>query len=125
MPALNFNPVNPFGKRVVTTAGTPVTLFASSEIAIGAQGIWPTRVSRLYIEALNSNTGFIYIGVKGMVVATMVGVLMTIPAPAAGPAVFYANFDQLAFGANNYRLQDYWMDAQINGEGVIRTAWIG
>lgn len=85
--------------------------------------MWPIRVSRIYIEALNSNTGFIYIGVKGMVVATGVGVIASIAAPMGGPAVFYYDFPQLALGINVYRLQDYWIDG-TTGESVLRTVFV-
>lgn len=125
MPALSRNPVMPFGKRVVTTAGTPVVLFTTTEAPVAAQGIWPTRVSRIRIEALNSNTGLIYIGCKGMVVATLVNVLATIAPPGGNPIVNALEFDQLAFGDNIYRLQDYWIDSTVNGEGVLRTCWVG
>lgn len=125
MPALAHNPVMPYGKRVVTAAGTPVLLFTTAEVPVTAQNVWPVRVSRIYIEALNSNTGFIYIGVKNMVVATMVNVLMSLPGPNGGQLTNYANFtENFSGGTNNYRLQDYWIDAQVSGEGVIRTVWI-
>lgn len=59
-----------------------------------------------------------------MVVSTLVGVIATLAAPGGNPIVNAIEFDQLAFGANNYRLQDYWIDAAVTGEGVIRTAWL-
>ena len=114
----------PFGARTVAAAGTPVVLFTSVEVPRAAAGVWPARVSRIRIEALNSNTGLIYVGVAGMVKATMVKVIATIAAPGGNPIVNALEFDALAFGANNYRLQDYWIDAAVNGEGVIRTVWV-
>src|SRR5688572_2034895 len=114
----------PYGSRVVAAAGTPVPLFTVAELPRAAAGVWPARVSRIYIEALNSNTGFIYLGVSTLNKATGAGVIATLAAPAGGPAVFYFNFEQLAPGANNYRLQDYWIDAAVNGEGVLRTVWV-
>lgn len=108
----------------MAAAGTPVALFTTSEVPHAAAGVWPARVSRIYIEALNSNTGFIYIGVSTLNKATGAGVIATIAAPAGGPAVFYYDFPQLALGINNYRLQDYWIDAAVNGEGVLRTVFV-
>lgn len=58
-----------------------------------------------------------------MVVATGVGVIQTIAAPGAGPAVFYLDWREGAFGANNYDLRQYYIDAAVNGEGVLRTTW--
>lgn len=127
MPALAFNPVQPYGKKTVASAGTPELLFSTTEVPVTASGVWPTRVSRLLLTALPANTGLIYIGVKGMVVSTLVGVLAIIDKPTAATAIGIGGrleFDQLAFGANNYRLQDYWIDVAVSGEGVIRTAWI-
>lgn len=124
MPSLARNPINPWGRRLVTTAGTPVLLFSIAEVPVAAQGIWPVRVSRLYIEALASNTGFIYIGTKGMVVSTGVGVIQTLPPPAAGTVNFIDWTENFAGGTNNYKLQDYWIDSSVSGEGVLRTTWI-
>ncbi len=124
MPALSRNPICPFGNRVVTTAGTPVLLFTTVEAPITAQGVWPMRVVDIRVEALNSNTGLIYIGTAGMVVSTGVGVLFTLSAPGGNPIVNAENFSRFFDGTNRFRLQDYWMDSAVSGEGVRRTVWI-
>jgi hypothetical protein len=125
MPPLARNPVNPFGKRTVTAAGTPQLLFTTAEVPAAAQNVWPIRVSRVYIEALNANTGFIYIGVSGMSKTTLAGVIATIPPPNSTKVTNYFDMtENFAGGTNNYRLQDYWIDADVTGEGVIRTVWI-
>lgn len=98
-------------------------LFTDAEANLAAQGVWPSRVSRIYLEALSTNTGVIFLGVGGMVSATRVGVIMTLAIPAATNNKDRCLWDMLAPGANNYRLQDYWMDASVSGEGVIRTVW--
>lgn len=121
---LAYSPVNPFGKRVVTTAGTPVVLFTTAEVPRAAQNVWTKRVARLRIEALNSNTGLIYIGVSTLNKTTLVGVIATIASPGGNPIVNALEFDQLAFGANIYELQNLWIDADVSGEGVLRTAWV-
>ena len=124
MPALLNNPIAPFGNRTVTTAGTPVLLFSTTEVPVAAQGIWPVRVVDIRVEALNANTGLIYIGVKGMSKTTGVGVLFTLSAPGGNPIVNAENFSRFFDGANRFRPQDYWMDSDVNGEGVRRTVWI-
>ena len=124
MPALLRNPIAPFGKRVVTTAGTPVLLFTTTEVPIAAQGIWPVRVADIRVEALNSNTGLVYIGTSGMNKTTLVGVLFTISAPGGNPIVNAINFSSFFDGTNRFRPQDYYLDADVSGEGVIRTCWI-
>jgi hypothetical protein len=78
----------------------------------------------LRIEALNTNTGLIYIGTSTLNKTTLAGVIATIAAPGSNPIVNALEFDQLAFGANIYELQNLWMDADVNGEGVLRTTWI-
>lgn len=122
MTQLARSPINPFGPRLIVAGGTPQLLFTTTEIPVAAAGVWPGRVSRLYIEAISTNTHPIYIGVKGMVVATLVGVIQTLPAPAAGTVNFVDWTENFSGGTNNYRLQDYWIDG-FTGEGVIRTAW--
>lgn len=124
MPALAGNPVNPFGPKTVTAAGTPELLFSVVEGFPGAQGQWPTRVARLRLEALPNNTGLVYIGVKGMNKNTLAKVIATIAPPNGNPIVNGVEFDQLAMGANNYKLHDYWIDVEISSEGVLRTVWI-
>lgn len=125
MPALAFNPICPFGKKTVTAAGTPQRLFTDAEIALASNGRWPTRVSRIYLEALNANTGFIYIGVSTLVKATLVGVIMTLAPPSGGLITNYADFtENFAGGTNNYNLKDYWIDADTTEEGVLRTVWV-
>lgn len=124
MPALAFTPVMPYGKRTVTTAGTPQVLFTAGEVPRAAAGIWTTRVIKLRIEALNSNTGLIYIGVSTMNKTTLVGVMVTLSAPGGNPIVNAYEFDRLAPGGNLYELQNFWIDADVSGEGVLRTVWV-
>jgi hypothetical protein len=124
VPALAFNPVCPFGYRTLAAAGTPQLLFTTAEVPVGAAGVWPVRVSRIYLEVANANTGFIYIGLKGMVVATGVNVIASIPPPNGGQVTNWFDFDQIAFGANNYRPQDFWMDGSHTGDKILRTVWV-
>jgi hypothetical protein len=123
MPALIFNPIAPFGVRTIVAGGTPQLLFTTTEAPIAAAGVWPMRVTDIRVEAANANTGLIYIGVKGMVAATGVGVLFTLAAPGSNPIVNAENFSRFFDGTNRFRLQDYWVDG-TTGEGVLRTCWI-
>lgn len=123
MPALAFNPVCPFGLRNVVAGGTPQLLFTTTEAPVAAAGVWPKRVADIRVEAANSNTGLIYIGVRGMVKATGVGVLFTLAAPGGNPIVNAEYFSRFFDGLNRFRLQDYWMDG-TTGEGVLRSAWL-
>ena len=118
------SPIMPFGKLTITAGGTPQRLFTSSESAVAAQGVWPARVSRIYIEAIPTNTHPIYLGVGGMVVSTLVKVIQTIPSPNVTLTIPFADWkENFSGGTNNYRLQDYWIDG-TTGEGVLRTVWV-
>jgi hypothetical protein len=108
----------------VVASGTPELLFSLVEAPATAQNVWPVRVVDIRVEALNSNTGLIYIGTKGMVIATGVGVLFTIAGPGGNPIVCAENFSKFFDGTNRFRLQDYWIDCGVSGEGVRRTVWI-
>jgi hypothetical protein len=123
MPALAFNPICPFGIRTIVAGGTPQLLFTTTESPVAAAGIWPKRVTDIRVEAANANTGLIYIGVKGMVAATGVGVLFTLSAPGGNPIVNAENFSRFFDGTNRFRLQDYWCDG-TTGESILRTCWI-
>lgn len=123
MSQLAFSPIMPFGPRLIVAGGTPQRLFSTTEVPVAAQGVWPSRVSRIYIEAISTNTHPIYLGVNGMVVATLVKVIQTLPAPAAGTVNFVDWTENFAGGTNNYRLQDYYLDG-TTGEGVIRSVWV-
>lgn len=123
MPALARNPVCPYGPRTVASAGTPVRLFTDAELQLASSSLWPTRFFQIYIEALSTNTGKIYIGVLGLTKATGVGVLFTLPIPAAGTAPSIL-FPAMGLGINAYDPRQYYIDSGVNSEGVIRTAWV-
>ncbi len=75
------------------------------------------------LEAVNSNTGLIYIGTAGMVIATGANVLFTLAAPGGNPIVNAINFSSFFDGTNRFRPQDYYLDG-TTGEGVLRTVWV-
>lgn len=96
------------GKVVVTTAGTPV------QVTTNVQGMVAQRV-RIQVE--HDNTGRIFVGLAGMVVATGVQVLAVLNIPPATGEIPY--FDMGAFGpAGGIRLSDLWLDASVNGDGA-------
>lgn len=97
------------GKKVVTTAGTPV------QLATQQQG---QTYQRIRIQAEHDNTGRIYVGTAGMVVATGVNVLGVIAIPAAtGVDIPYFDFGN--YQGLGVKLADIWIDATVNGDGVF------
>lgn len=99
------------GKKVVTTAGTPVQLTTL------VQGMVAQRVR---ITAEHDNTGRIYVGLAGMVVSTGVQVIGVIGIPPGASAGEIPCFD---FGVSGnpggIRLSDLWIDSTVNGDGVF------
>ena len=112
----------PLGKVVVTTAGTPVRLTTATEIA----GLKPAdnvnnmddaRARRIDFRnpiaspkaVTAGNTGRLYVGVKGMVRSTLVGVIFFLD---PGETFTLDNPQQ----ALPWCLGDYWVDAEVDGE---------
>jgi hypothetical protein len=101
------------GFVTAAAAGTPerITKNESSPTAV-------IHANALYITPLSGNTGKIYIGLSTMVVATGVGVLAMIEAPAnasTGPfarTVFESDTNGLA-------LNELFIDVQTNGQGAL------
>jgi hypothetical protein len=96
-----------FGKKTVTTAGTPVQITATSQLT-----------HSILFQALSGNTGKIFIGTSAaMVKSTLVGVITVIPVPTVNvlPGINFAWPD----AHFQYDLADYWLDSDNNGEGLL------
>lgn len=101
------------GRVVVAAAGTPVQLTTQQ---LG------TRVQRVRIQAEHDNTGRIYVGLAGMVVATGVNVLGVVGIPAASGEI--PAFDIGAAGLpTGVSLSDLWLDASVSGDGAY-VCWV-
>lgn len=131
MPSPNFPPFLVLGKVSVPAAGTPVGLLDAfvpqGGIAGGlkaSQGVAKIRVVSIVFVVLNLitvNTGYIYIGVKGMNKATGVGVIAAVPAAAAGAMNFFT-LPAGGWGAGNeVAPEDIFLDADTNGNSVLVT----
>lgn len=104
------------GKVTVTTAGTPerVTKGQTDPNA-------DVLVYSFLIEALPSNTGNVYIGVKSnMNKTTLAGVVAILPIPTSNliPS-FAATVTNLPHNENLNRL---YIDVDVSGEGVLISA---
>ena len=106
-----FNPM-PFGPVNVPVPGTPVDLTAqliASGVCLVAD---PVEVNKISIVSLPSNTGAVYVGIAGMNKSTMRGVLFTFSTGSIGWQI--TNNE----GANTYRFDQMYVDADVAGEGV-------
>lgn len=97
------------GKIVVTTAGTPVQVVSGT-----------TNCNTVYFSALSGQAGQqMYIGLKGLVKATLVGVLHILQKPLATPATL----DQWAPGSGvsvgPIDLSTIYVDADTSGDGIL------
>lgn len=110
----------PLGKCVVTTSGVPVNLTTATQIA----GLTPIKLSNNMDEArarridfkaptagggVVGNAGRIYVGLQTMNRTTLLGVIFYLD---PGDTFTLDNPQQ----ALAYRLGDYWVDADTNGD---------
>jgi len=134
MPSPNNPPFLILGKVVVTVAGTPVGLLDAfqtgaykSTTAAAAGGLTPNLKLRcvsiffVVLGVITVNTGYIYIGVKGMNKATGAGVIAAIPAAAAGAMNFITLPSAGWGGGNEVTPEDIFLDADTNGNSLLAT----
>lgn len=95
------------GQITVAIPGTPVQ--ASANTALVA--------AKIRFHAPIANTNPVYVGVAGLIKATLVGVIDEL---AAGQ---YRDIDSRD-GTNALRLSDYWADVATGGEGVVVSYWV-
>lgn len=136
MPSPNNPPFLVLGKVSVAVAGTPVGLL---DLFGGNPGIYKStttaaqgglnpgvklRVVSIFFVVLNLitvNTGYIYIGVKGMNKATGAGVIAAIPAAAAG-AMNFITIPAGGWGSGNeIAPEDIFLDADTAGNSALVT----
>jgi len=117
----------------VVTAGTPVGLLdtfvwpVTGGAAGGLKSTGPNaekiRVASIIIAVIagiNTNTNLIYIGVKGMNKGTGAGVILAVPAAAAGQ-VFSITLTAEGFPGNELAPEDLFLDADTSGNSATVT----
>jgi hypothetical protein len=94
------------GKKTVASAGTRLQLIATV----------PTKAQGICIQALSSNTGKVYIGDSTVVGSTLVGCgyVLGIPAGAVVPS-----FSTTMQASNGLDVSQFYIDVDVNGEGVL------
>jgi len=97
---------NSLGKITVTTGGTPVRVTANH---IG--------VNSIAFQQLAAQTGKIFIGTATLNKGTLVGVLAVLAVPTANilPSASFTIVNAPA----GLDARDFWVDADVNGEGVL------
>ena len=99
------------GRVNVTTSGTEVRLASVL-----------TPCNRIRVQAIAGLTGKVYFGTVGVNHTTLAGVVKVLavtPTGGVDDAYEVATQD----GTNTLNLADYWIDAAVNGEGVIVAYW--
>jgi hypothetical protein len=125
-------PFWPIGKVSVVAAGTPVGLLdaftppggsAGGLKAVNNGGL-KLRVSSILFTVLGLitvNTGYVYIGFKGMNKATGAGVVFALPAAAAGVTNWFTLPSVGWGGANEVCPEDLFLDADTSGNSALVT----
>jgi len=100
------------GRVNVAAAGTPVRLTADASI----------RARRLSLTVIAGLTGKMYLGVANMNKDSLAGVIREFwPNPTGGIS------DKEVIEAppgSSLTVADYWLDAAVNGEGMIVAYWV-
>src|SRR5579863_2612273 len=100
------------GRVSVATPGTPVPLATVPTIT----------ASKLFFQVIPGLTGKTYAGIPAMTKATLAGVFRVLWPNSAGG--FSENFEiESQDGENSIHLNDYAIDADVAGEGLLVTYW--
>lgn len=103
-----------FGKVGVTTPGTPVRVTNDQNIL----------ATKLRFSVVIGETGRVFLGVAGMNKSTGAGVVKEFWPTGVGGGIA----DELILESNGWELlrpADYWVDANVAGEGLIVSYWEG
>lgn len=95
------------GKKTVATAGTPVQVVLVT-----------TNCNAVYFQALSTNTGKVYVGLSGLVKATLVNVLRVLVNPPATP-LFLDSWSPQGITIGPIDLVNVFLDVDTNGEGAL------
>jgi hypothetical protein len=101
-----------FGKIAVPTPGTPVRVTSDTSI----------RAHRIRFAVVIGETGRVFLGVQGMSKASGTGVLFEFWPTSAGGGV--ADNLMIESVDGELRPSDYYVDANVSGEGLLVSYWI-
>lgn len=105
-----------YARVVVPMGGTPV------QITTGIANPIQDKVHAILIQALKGNTGNVYIGDSSINRTTESGVYATLSIPTSN---FIPSFTAAIVGAPaGIALKDFYIDADVNNEGVKITVLV-
>jgi len=104
--------INCNGRMNVPTPGTPVPLTTDPSVT----------ASKLFFQVIPGLTGKTYVGTPNMTKGTLAGVARVLWPNSSGgfSETFYIEAQD---GRNSIRLEDYAIDADVAGEGLLVTYW--
>lgn len=106
------------GKITVPVAGTPVQLYAAILALDPTNPAYRFKAFHAVLfQAMDSNSGKIYIGSSAMVKATLVGVAQVLVVPSASYIPSFGMANQLS--PEGVDLTALYLDAAVSGEGVL------
>lgn len=107
--------LRPLGKVTVAVAGTKLSL----QTVLTAAGLPFRSYHAAHFQALDTNTGQVYLGTAAMVAATRVGCIHVLAAPASG---VIPSFGMALQGAPaGIDISEVYLDVDTGGEGVLLT----
>lgn len=105
----------PLGKLVVAAAGTAVRLTANQSDPAGV-----LAAHSYMVEALPTNAGPVYVASSSPVDrVNLTNVIAIIPPPATNIYPAFSATDTIQMNAFN--MADRWIDADVNGDGVLAS----
>ena len=103
-----------FGKISVPTPGTPVRVTTDTAL----------RAARMRFAVMIGETGRVFLGVAGMNKATGAGVIKEFWPTGAGGGVADEFIIETPDGQHFTAAADYYVDANVAGEGLLVAYWI-
>lgn len=142
MAKLPMSPVWPLGWCKVVTPGTKLSLLQLADVNYpgalanlkSAQGQWGAKVYQILFAVPGSasapaqiaagNVGTVYFGTSNMnrAAATGLGIILPMPKQAANAVGFYTWTNPSP--NNEFRLEDYFLDADNASDGAFVTVWV-
>lgn len=111
--------IQALGKIVVVTPGTPVAVTSLLPPEGNPAQVQYTRCHGILVQALPTNGGNIYIGDSELDAATLAHCFAILGVPTAN---FLPTFSAaLTITPNGLMASDFYLDADVNGEGALVT----
>lgn len=104
----------PVGRLIVAVPGTLV-----QATSLEPDPTKPLSCHAVLFQALPTNTGRVYVGTWQLERAALANCFAWLPIPTVNQAPSFSV--ALTIAPNALKLNDYWIDADVAGDGVIAT----